>query len=832
MKKLFLHMLFITTVFILLLSCNHGDSSNVKISPFQNKNSAIDDAETNTGEIRQYEANHGIYEISLLELPDRQMQWLVQTYNHQYLYQDQIRFLSMVVSDTEIETYQIFYDKNGTYIGKNDINLKRQKIQNQNSDYDIRGSEIGEYLYLLQDGKQLTCQVFESDQQIIFYLLNASDVIIDKSEPLPFAKTANATNHPVVIPVDEDCFVYYDIYDSHNFYLIDSTLAVYGPFSTASALSGGYRDGDGTVVLYCDNNAAHRFDPTTKQVTPVVLYKETEAYRQADTVLYAENTVYLIGRDGIVVQRGDAHEESLLVDWKLSYLDRGNLQFYGVLPEDTFLVCYKDPLTYEEVPAILKSAGEVQVPVREVVRVASIGDYNNPGQTFLREAILSFNRENPDYIVELISYEEIAAKGNVSADFGDIKQTNQTFLIDMMSGSTAYDLLVLGGYHGRELQTQLSEKGLFYDLSSLFDGEFIGGADIMECVRFMTEGGTVEGLPLALRISTLLTTTDTLAADVPLTMDVIYQMAEALEEDEVLFSDENGYQSILPMLRATAQSEFLDMEQKISAFDSDAYIAFLTFLSQMQTGQQTGEGKLIDKENGYFHIADGMHYGISMGGDPIAALCGGTVKFANLTLSSVNDVRCMLYFLRQIPNLRLCGYPSSIGGCLYAESELNVSMLKDAANPGGAAAFLSFLYSDTVQTSAALQDGYGIPVTKSALAKCIDFGYYYFEKCSNSLSMYDSMGNLIESLHSVLCREVTKNKLPLLLRANLEEYYVKKEEVQSLISYISKTPMCGIADTTIAQIIDEELSEASSGVRSIEEAAQFIQRRVFLYINE
>ena len=215
--------------------------------------------------------------------------------------------------------------------------------------------------------------------------------------------------------------------------------------------------------------------------------------------------------------------------------------------------------------------------------------------------------------------------------------------------------------------------------------------------------------------------------------------------------------------------------------------------------------------------------GMEIAGDPITAFNEGKLKFLMYDLHDAEDLDNYYYITEKIAvPYRLCGYPSSDGGSVCITPRFLVSMMRNAQNPDGAAAYLEMMLSDRIQASAAMADN-ALPVTVSAMQKLMPDGYYYYNQCQDIHKRYVGVN----------CLAHTEESSDIYIRVFArDERYVSQEERNRFLTFLTETDMRGIADETLEAIIEEELSYAASGVRSAAEAAAIIQSRTFIYINE
>ncbi|MBE6659638.1 MAG: hypothetical protein E7604_14500 [Ruminococcaceae bacterium] len=165
------------------------------------------------------------------------------------------------------------------------------------------------------------------------------------------------------------------------------------------------------------------------------------------------------------------------------------------------------------------------------------------------------------------------------------------------------------------------------------------------------------------------------------------------------------------------------------------------------------------------------------------------------------------------------------------EENLQAALYKKGKNPDGADAVLRFLFSDTLQTCKPLTAS-GVPVTQAAWENCISDGYYYLRE--SVTAEYDAD---LGAYPALLLETAAFSENPLEYEAlqrlgDVQAWTFTKEACQTLLSEITNIQMCQSGDPVIMGIIEEELLQAENGVRTREAAAEIIQSRVWIYLNE
>ncbi|MBQ8578965.1 MAG: extracellular solute-binding protein [Clostridia bacterium] len=686
----------------------------------------------------------------------------------------------------------------------------------------------GLYVLLLQDSAAKTVRLVSLDTA-------GQPTAVSDAVPYEILSTEDGYYSRVgILAADDDCLILMDVGQPTVCRMFDASLTAHGPFETASPVYDAFRAADGSVILCLEDTTTVRYDPTTEQLTPCRLYEETDARRAAAQIFYAPDAVYLIGADGVTLQRDGT--ETVLFSWADSALDRDALVFLDVLSDDRFLVSYTDPLTGREYPAILLARAVSVTEDGEAAETTEVcaASWNctDAEKTVFRAAVNLFNQNQQQYRINLVEYDTMFDDGRYNRETERVAAVRAQLETDLLNG-VAYDVLFIGSANNLDnytLTDTLAEKQLLYDLSV-----FAEKIDMLACVRDMlNENAAVTELPLTAQISTLLVSEDTLPRDTLFTFQALTDILQSLQDGQTLFGNDETEE-----LYAVTQSDFVSKESGTCSFDSGEYLAFLAFMDEMEDGLSARTatrccdpyiGKITGNAFGMTQMDSDDFLPITARYDPIGAFNDGRLKFVTCEIANLNTLQTLFYLLEQLDSSAyLCGYPSRTGGSLYAEAGATVSVMKYGENTAGALEFLRVLYSDEIQLSETLADS-GVPVTRTAVEAAIPAGEYGYslKEMTRTVYLTDPPSEIHDYTYE--CEEIAADGT--LSAAYDAVCAVSKEERDSVMAQLVEAAMKSEGDPIISDIIEEELSAVENGVRSPEEAVKIIQSRVFIYINE
>ncbi len=527
---------------------------------------------------------------------------------------------------------------------------------------------------------------------------------------------------------------------------------------------------------------------------------------EGDYILFDENnTMYVLNDDGVSISHEGAAMEPW-INWQASGLSMSQFDIIDILPEKEAILTVLDDKISENKKVVLLSRGEEQINKTRISAVSI--DMSFAESEILNAAIHIFNRTNLEYEIELTK----EYKTKITASLRDI--TRNQFKMDMSSKNTP-DLYFFGDLLNDNTAWISSLTNLFSDLS-----DYTASSGMMKSFTNLYRNGSERYLlPIAVQFSTLVTPASVIKPQEPFTMDRLYQIAENMDDSDVLFGCETPHLCYLPLIES-AQLDFVDRQSGTCSFDSPEYLRFLRFSESIESLCSTDYGS-FEK----VHLSD-IYYYHAM--SPNDALKNGNISFLQARFDTIRCFPALLLTFQDVP-FTYCGYPTKSGSSISASSMLSVGISAAAEHKEGAQAFISTLLSDEIQTSQILKTK-AFPVTRSAISAMLPIGTTYFHVSSDGRTdridispvgflhkgekfPLDDNGNEIQIIHT-------------------HSVATTEEELEKLLTFLDTAEIKSAGNEIIENIIDEELSYVDSGVRTYEEAAKIIQSRVNLFINE
>lgn len=579
-----------------------------------------------------------------------------------------------------------------------------------------------------------------------------------------------------------------DTIDTCRLQLLDAQLCPVGEICAVSMNPQWITvDKDGALLL-CDGLNTYRLGDSGT-LTPVT----TDRYGSFPAL---DGTVYTRQRDGIFDQYG-----AQTLDWNDSGLVSNDIEVHMAWDPAHLFVTGTGNLSGEAEYAVLYLLGEDVT--RSVVTIQTCGAAL---PNVVQRAIAVFNRTNEQYYVEYVPdtrYDAVEA-GVSGISFTDSEDFDR-LTAQILDGS-APDIQLFAKKDDAFYRL-CTTQGYFRDLSALRNDS---GTPIVDALtdsarRTVQSGDIVDRLPLSVTYETVLAQTGT-----TLTIGDILAKARDLSAEEMLFPARKPALSLL-----TRQIAPLFVERKTGTHTLDDP-AFLRYLELLYTiGQSMAESGALYGAN-YAGSADKTWYTLD---DVryIQWLREGRLQYLPFTLCTVDGWGAAKAVY---PDAQLCGYPDAIA---IVGEITSAAILRDAKNGEGAAAFLRFLLSDTVQTSALIRK-YSFPVTHTAMESLLAVDHYRY-------STQEMINDGITSLRIDIMEGFTGTDPA---EAYGWDYPVVPytDADRAILQNITENAAVTTPDPTLTGIIREEVDAYIGGARDAAETARVLKSRVEVYLGE
>lgn len=404
----------------------------------------------------------------------------------------------------------------------------------------------------------------------------------------------------------------------------------------------------------------------------------------------------------------------------------------------------------------------------------------------IKRQILEFNKNNPEYEIELTSYQDYA--GNSYNDA--ITKLNN----DMIAGNLP-DIIVLNT--NMPIDSYIS-KGLLADLYEFMDNdETINRSDYVEGVfkAYETNGKLYE-LVSNFSISTVVGKSSMVGNDPGWSVEEFIQFVDA-NPDVSVFGDEISRSEFFSAILQVCSERFINRDTGECSFNSDDFIKLMEFSNRFP--------KEVDWEQLY---SDPNYWD-----EQQSAYREGRALLSVYTINRFNNIREMEKGMFGEP-VTFKGFPGASGNGAVFDAYTEIAITSKASNSEGAWNFVKYFLSDEYQDIFTTNDSYRFPIKKSSLEKLAEAAKErpYWEDEEGNKEYYDNTyWNGSSSIN---------------IGVNTDE------DNQRLIDFINSTENISRNDDQVNNIINEEAGAYFEGQKSAADVAEIIQNRVSNYIAE
>lgn len=500
----------------------------------------------------------------------------------------------------------------------------------------------------------------------------------------------------------------------------------------------------------------------------------------------------LISKDsGLAGYDIETGETEMIIDWLKSGFDNTAMECTTVLPDGRIL-CVSHDYDYhggggygwsddDLMANILTEVDPSTLPDRKLIKIYAL--YLDIG---VKRQILEFNKNNPEYEIELTSYDEYAVNNYQDA----ITKLNN----DMIAGNLP-DIIVLES--SMPVDSYIS-KGLLADLYEFMDNdETMNRSDYVESVfkAFEVDGKLYELVP-SFYVNTIVGKTSQVGETAGWTVDEFISFVDA-NPDKSVFGAEMSRAWFFSSMINSCYGNFVNKETGECSFNSDDFIKLLEFSNRFP--------KEIDYDNLYnddsFYMEQQSQYR------------DGKTLLNMQTIQNFSQMRELEQGAFGEP-ITFKGYPGAGGNGASFTAYSEIAITSKAANPEGAWAFVKYFLSDEYQDIYADRNSWQFPVKLSSLQKKAETAKErpYWEDAEGNKEYYDNRYWIGDT-------EIN-------IGVNTDE------DNQKVMDLINSTTNVSRYDRDISKIIDEEAAPFFEGQKSAQEVAEIIQNRVSNYIAE
>ena len=524
---------------------------------------------------------------------------------------------------------------------------------------------------------------------------------------------------------------------------------------------------DSVIVKYGDtrgNVYIKYVDAETQKLGEEIVLPDIVDMRNSQIILGPGYDLYIKNFEGLFGYNIGG-EPILVIDWHKSNTIATGMQMFIVITPEKFVYTAMSFLTYETELVLLDMIPKDELKERTPITLAQLSYYQ-----MLDYYILYFNRENPDYRIEVIDYSKYNTED-------DRERGVMIFNAEIAAGNIP-DIVMWGDYNGFPIQSY-KEKGLFRDLYQLM------GKDIDLLMPFaykpFEDNGKLYQFLTSISFETY-AGKKSFFPKTPMTPMEMINYENSLREDQHLRDSMwNTWFSARTIL------DFVDNENHKVYFDSDEFIAILGH----NTGKTPPEH---DPDDRYAHYRN------------------DTILLYRMNMYNFDDYMYLKFYFRE--DITFVGYPTLSDNGAIVRPDISFGITEKSKHAEMAWQFLKRTLADEIQYPVSAQrysNARSFPITVSAMDKYID--------------------NILNRVYVFFGRGHASYLKPMPEDAQQGyEIEITREEIDYILDYMASAKAVNSEDFNFLywQIIFEELQSG----KTPEEIAKVIQSRASIYINE
>ena len=494
-----------------------------------------------------------------------------------------------------------------------------------------------------------------------------------------------------------------------------------------------------------------------------------------------KHDLLIVRESGLAGYDIETGETETIIDWLKSGYDTSVMdeETVNVLPDGRIICINYD---YDKSASMNYNPNEdvylsmlTEIPPEELPDRKSVRLYALSIDWDTRMHILEFNKNNPEYEIELTSY----------ADYTDGADRMN---MDMISGNVP-DVIIMGTQSNNNVPVEnYISKGLFADIYKFIDSDpEMERGDFLENVlkAYEVNGNLYQVVPM-FTIETIAAKTDLVGETRGWTIDEFIDFVDA-HPDSTPFGDFDTKDDVLEMFINSCYESYIDMETGKCSFDSDEFIRLLEFCNRFPAEYSEEAFRKFD----YYT-------------DVLMKLRSGERLFSREYINEFSAIR-MLEKGDFDAAVTFKGYPTKSGNGSSIQGGKSFAITAKAANPEGAWQFVRYFLTEEYQ-----DDSYSLPVRVSSLEKKAEASKErrYFIDPFGEKQYYDI------TLFDIIIGENTD------------------EDNEKLLDFIKSVDSVYHDDKYVKVIVEEEAGAYFAGQKSAEEVAEIIQNRVQNYLDE
>ena len=481
-------------------------------------------------------------------------------------------------------------------------------------------------------------------------------------------------------------------------------------------------------------------------------------------------------------------EVTKIMDYINSDLATYSLDNLIYIDKEHFIATYYDPVSYRPCMASFTYVKPEDIQDKKVLVYAGIWVNSD-----VKAQIIRFNKKSTDCRITIVDYNQY----NTDEDYtiGYTKLNN-----DLIAGNIP-DILQLDG--SMPVESYVS-KGLLVDIDKrIKEDPELSKLEFMDNVfeAFRVNGVLYRVVP-SFNVRTWIGKKSLVGNQTSWTMADVKQVANKLVGDKSIFGLGMTRETFMNDIMDYCGHDFIDADTGKCSFDSQNFIDLLEYAKTLPKNEESDKGYDDEYWEHYWENYQSQYR-------------ANHSLLMELWLSDTYNIRYNVNGMMG-EEVSFIGFPTESGSGSFIDADVTFAISAKSDNQDGAWEFLKFFLSEEYQTNDENKYGYrnGFPILKKMVREQVN-------QTTERPYWTDENGEKVYYDDTFWINE--------------EQFTIQpftQAQADEVFNFICSVKNSSYRDENIAKIISEEVEPFYAGSKSAKDAANMIQNRVQLYVNE
>lgn len=563
----------------------------------------------------------------------------------------------------------------------------------------------------------------------------------------------------------------------------------------------GWNDGGNLCVKVVDTAKKNFTDE--KILSIVGLYFNETFTGNSEYDLFGYDSTGIVGVDA---KSGNA---TRVLNWLDSDLSPDNVQHVAALENGDFILYNRDwSNDSNDLIRLVKTKND---PSNEK-KIITLATFYIDSE--LRSLVSDFNKSSSEYRIKVTDYSEY--------NTGDDYTAGITKLNTEITAGNVPDIIANGGSFPI---TQYAAKGILEDLTPYIERDL--GKDALVEDFFKTlrdDNGKLYELYSSFNMQTFVGLRSVVGDESDWSFKAMQEALAKLPEGADIFGPYYSRSSALYTFLYSNMDKFVDWETGKCSFDNQDFIDLLETVKTFPADEDIN----YDNDGGYESDS--------------TRVLSGKQLLAPAAAWSLTDFRAnTFYAFGKNADISFVGYPGT--GSTFSASGVGYSISASSANKDAAWQFISRIVSEDYQKEQNKYGYYnGMPTNKAAfddmMTKDLTPDFDTGAGTSYAVGTEGTAGSSadFEPYYTGATNEKGEHEIPKTTYGfgdiTIDVYAMTDAEKEVILDLLKNTTTFMRYDTSLSEIINEEIQPFFQGQKTAEDAAKMIQSRATIYINE